>query len=167
MFKEIHWDHVITEFGYKDDVLHIHFYPGEKFVGDFFCAEEKIDKEIKQEFRKEIKPTGKIIEEAIKDIKDVSYSAKFDEPYQFQKPSLYKKYGLPTEKPEEFEKANNLYKDLMQLYTIPEVTHKTYTSKLLDKKWEKPSWGYVVHYKTPFIDEIMLQLCERLEVSLQ
>jgi hypothetical protein len=160
-------DHVITEFGYKDDVLHIHFYPGEKFVGDFFCAQEKFDKQIKQEFRKEIKETGKIIEEAISGIKDICYSAKFDEPYKFQKPSLFRKYGLPTDKPEEFEKANNMYKELMKLYDLPEVIHKTYTTKLLDQKWDKPSWGYVVHYKTPFIDDIMLQMCEQLESSLQ
>lgn len=167
MFKEIHWDHLITEFGYKDEVLHVHFYPGEKFIGDFFCAQENLDKEIQKEFRKEIKETGKIIEDSIKDIKDISYSAKFDEPYKFQKGSLYKKYGLPTTKPEEFEKANTMYRELMKLYDLPEVIHKTYTNKLLDRKWEKPSWGYIIHFKTPFIDDIMLQMCERLENSLK
>ncbi len=174
-YKEIHYDTVITDFGYKDDALHIHFKPGPKLKSKFEGIDSVLDKRLEESFRKEIADTGKIIEENVSKLDSkIKYSPPEDESIKWGRAgarldqrSIFFDPRLPQSKPEEFQRAQEAHRDLLKLYDCKDVIHKTYTGSLGGRNWEElKSWGYIVHYKTPFIDDIMLDLCKKIDEDL-
>ena len=62
-FKEIHYDSIITEFGFEKS-LHIHIKAGKK-LKDIKKIESILDKHIKANFYQEIAPTGEFIQQEL------------------------------------------------------------------------------------------------------
>lgn len=167
-FKEIHYDSVVTEFGLNGKALHIHFRAGKR-LKDLKEIDVVLDKALKAYFHLEIRPTGEFIQEQLKSLDlDQQYSPKENEAVTFPKGrSLFYKRDLPKSRPEEFKKVQELYKELMQLYSDESVIHKTFTEDLNLAQWgELESWGYIIHYTFPGLDEIMLKLCQEINQDL-
>lgn len=169
-YKEIHWDTVITEFGYKDEALHIHFHAGPKLKKDFKTIDVVLDPIIKDTFHKDILATGEIIQTELDKLKknDIVYSSDPAETIKWQsgRSRMYKP-GLPTTTPQEFKETELLYQELMKLYEEESVIHKSYVDSMNGVDWgDLRSWSYIVYYKTPFIDTIMVEMCKKINEKL-
>ncbi len=166
-FKEIHYDSIITEFK-SEKVLSIHIRAGKK-LKDIRQIDFILDKHIKSNFYQEIAPTGEFIQQQLEKLDlNKHYSPKDQETIQFAKGrSIYYKKELPKERPEDFVKVRQQYQELMKLYDSPDFIHKSFTSKLNGNDWgEYEGWDYIIHYKSPFIDEIMLKMCKEINQEL-
>ncbi len=166
-FKEIYHESVITEFGIKDDSLYIHFAPGKK-LKDISKIDSVLDKHLKLTFYQDIKPTGETIKKELENIDlKQQFSPKEEERVNFgaRSRSMFYKERLPKERPEDFKKAQELYRDLMKLYDVKGVIHKSWTDELNGRTWNE-GWGYIVHYKSPFIDELMLKMTKDINEEL-
>ncbi len=166
-FKEIHYDSIITEFGFEKS-LHIHIKAGKK-LKDIKKIDSILDKHIKSNFYQEIAPTGEFIQQELAKLDlDKHYSPKENEKIEFSKGrSIYYKKDLPKERPEEFTKVREQYQDLMRLYESPAYIHKSFTEELNGSTWgEEAGWSYIIHYKSPFIDEILLKMTKEINEDL-
>lgn len=166
-FKEIHYDSIITEFG-QESALHIHFRAGKK-LKDVSKIDSILDNHIKANFYQEIAPTGEFIQQQLAQLDlDKHYSPKEEERFQFSKgKSIYYKKELPKERPEDFIQVQTLYRDLMKLYDDQSVIHKSWTEPLNNSNWgEFEGWSYIIHYKSPFIDEILLKMTKEINEDL-
>lgn len=167
-FKEIYYDSIVTEFGFEK-VLSIHIRAGKKLKG-IKKIDHILDKHIKANFYQQIAPTGEFIQEQLAKLDlDKHYSPKGDEKINFTKGrSMFYKKDLPNERPEDFIKAREYYQELMRLYESPDYIHKSFTDDLNDSKWgEYEGWGYIIHYNSPFIDQLMLKMCKEINQDLE